>query len=99
MLPAALRVNREVRQGELAELARQVFGLSGEMADAEAVDRFIAEIETICCRVRVPQRLSELGVRAEQIPALVESSRGTSMSANPRDVSDEELTRVLEAML
>jgi alcohol dehydrogenase class IV len=99
MLPAALRINREVRQAELAELARQVFGVAADVPDADAVETFIARIESICRKVRVPERLSDLGVRAEQIPDLVKSSRGTSMSANPRDVSDEELTRLLEAML
>ncbi len=30
---------------------------------------------------------------------LVEASRGTSMSANPRDISDAELTAILEGLL
>jgi hypothetical protein len=40
-----------------------------------------------------------LGVAREQIPMLVESSRGTSMSANPRDISGAELTSILEGLL
>lgn len=99
MLPAALRVNREVREAELAELARHVFDLMPRAPAGEAVDVFIREIEVLCRRVGVPERLSELGVRGEQIPELVKSSRGSSMSANPRDVSDGELTRIFEEML
>lgn len=99
MLPVAMRFNSQGCPSELAELARQVFDLGAVVPATEAVDIFIREIETLCRRVGVPQRLSDLGVRREQIPALVRSSRGTSMSANPRDVSDEELTRILEEML
>ena len=39
MLPAALRINRDVRQAELATLARHVFGVSPAAPDGEAVDR------------------------------------------------------------
>ncbi len=99
MLPAALKINRRVRQAELARLAHLLFGRGPSTPPEEAVDVLIEEIQTLCDRVGIPRRLSELGVKAEQIPALVKDSRGTSMSANPREVSDEELTAVLEDML
>ena len=69
------------------------------LPDGEAVDALIEKIEALCRRVGVPPRLADLGVRHDQIPALVKSSRGQSMSGNPRDVSDAELTRLLEKML
>ncbi len=99
MLPAALRINREVRQAELATLARQLFGILPEVPDREAVDALIDKIESICRRIGVPPRLADVGVRHDQIPDLVKSSRGQSMSGNPRDVSDAELTHLLEKML
>jgi alcohol dehydrogenase class IV len=99
MLPVALRVNREAREAELAELSRQVFNLVPRAPATEAVDVFIREIEMLCRRVGVPERLSELGVKPEQVPDLVKSSRGSSMTANPRELSDQELTRILEEML
>lgn len=99
MLPTALRVNREVCQAELASLARHVLNLSPTIPDDEAVETFIDTIETLCRRVGVPQRLGELGVRHDQIPDLVKSSRGNSMSGNPRELSDRELTEILEKLL
>ena len=36
---------------------------------------------------------------AAQIPEIVVSSRGSSMSGNPRELSGEELTRILEELL
>ena len=99
MLPAALRVNREARQAELATLARHLFNVLPAAPDGEAVDLLIDTIEALCRRIGVPRRLADLDVRHDQIPTLVKSSRGQSMSGNPRDVSDAELTRLLEKML
>ncbi len=96
MLPVALRVNREVRQEELARLCRVIFGRNAPVNPGEAADHLIEKIEELCKRVKTPRHLSDIGVRREQIPALVKSSRGSSMSGNPRDLSDEELTKILE---
>jgi len=99
MLPVALRVNRQVRVAELARLAHLLFGKGPSTSPEEAADIFIAEISALCDRVGVPRRLSQLGVTAAQIPALVRDSRGSSMSGNPRELSDAELTEILEEIL
>jgi alcohol dehydrogenase class IV len=97
MLPAALRVNRAVCEAELAALARVV--CPGPFrSDAAAADAFIERIESLATEIGIPKRLSTLGVRRNQISALVTGSRGNSMSGNPRDVSDEELSELLNAM-
>ena len=96
MLPVALRVNRRVRLKELAFLGRMVLGLERATADEEATDALIDRIERLCQEVGVPRRLSEVGVSREQIPAIVAASRGSSMSGNPRQLCDEELTIELE---
>jgi alcohol dehydrogenase class IV len=98
MLPVAMRVNREVRKTELAELGRL---FTGETLtdDVDAADVAINTIETIGNRIGIPTRLSEIGVQAEQLPALVTSSRGNSMNGNPRELSDTELLDLLKGML
>jgi len=98
MLPVALAANRETSQADLARLARSV-GLAGEVSDAEAANALIARVDDICRRIGVPTHLAEIGVRAEQIPALVRDSRGNSMNGNPRSLSDEELSALLVARL
>ena len=97
MLPVALRVNREVRQPELARLGAVLLGRA--LPPPGAADAAIEFIDSLCNRIGIPRRLADLGVRAEQVPDLVRSSRGSSMSGNPREVSDTELTRILEDML
>jgi alcohol dehydrogenase class IV len=99
MLPTALRVNRHVREIELARLSVLLFGPSHPDTPAAAVDWLIAAIEDLCARVGVPRRLRDVGVQPDQIPALVRDSRGSSMSGNPRELSDVELTEILEQLL
>jgi len=98
MLPTALRVNREVRRAELARLWTLVDAQS-RLGDADAAERFTQHIEGIVRQIGIPPRLSALGVERSTIPAIVKGSRGSSMDGNPREISDEELTRLLEAML
>ena len=74
------------------------FRQSRHIPAQDAVEVLIGEIENICHRIGIPRRLSQLGVRREQIPDLVASSRGSSMSGNPRELSDEELTALLEGI-
>jgi alcohol dehydrogenase class IV len=96
-LPSALRVNRTVREREIARLARVMTGRSFT-SDTAAVDAAIETIEELCADVGIPRRLRDVGVREEQIPAIVPDCRGNSMSANPRDVSDAEIRAILEAL-
>lgn len=98
MLPVALRVNREERETEIAQLGR-VLQNRHFQSDSEAAEAAIEKVEELLEAVRIPRSLSELGVRQDQIPRLVKSSRGSSMSGNPRELSDDELTRLLESLL
>ncbi len=59
----------------------------------------VEKIEHVLLELKIPRRLSEIGVKREQIPLLVRDARGNSMSGNPRELSDEELTKILEEML
>jgi alcohol dehydrogenase class IV len=99
MLPVALRVNAQIRQTELARLSRRLFDQGPSAGPEEAVAILIRGIERLCETVGVPRRLSDVGVAAEAIPAIVAGSRGSSMRGNPRDLSDEELTTILEELL
>jgi alcohol dehydrogenase class IV len=97
MVPAALRVNRHVRQTELAELSALLLKRSHATADA-AVSALIDAVESLCRELAIPSRLRDIGVKREQIAELVPSSHGNSLSGNPRDLSDDELRHLLESM-
>lgn len=98
MLPTAIKVNADRCLGRLPALAEALTGKHiTDHQEAKAV--CIERIELLAKQVGIPRRLSEIGVAREQIPDLVQSSRGNSMSANPVELEDEELQAILEEML
>lgn len=110
MLPVALRFNVDLDsvQAKIARLAPLMLKprgpahereLAAAAADRELAAAVIARIDAFAAELKIPRRLSEIGVRREQLPHLVRDSRGNSMNGNPRDVSDEQLAKILEDML
>ncbi len=99
MLPVALRINREARRDELARLAHVLFGVRFQQSPEEAVDRLIEEIERLCGRVGVPRRLSEVGVKPEQIPAIARDSFGNSMRGNPVELTEPQVVEILRELI
>ena len=84
MLPVALAVNRPVSEPSMALLARAA-GIAPEGASpGAAADALLERVQQIGRRLKIPSRLSDLGVSESQIPALVRDSRGNSMDGNPR---------------
>jgi alcohol dehydrogenase class IV len=98
MLPTALKANRDVSREGLARLARYALQLS-EPDDTAAAAELVQTIDDLCAQLNVPRRLGDLGVRREQLPALVAGSHGNSLSGNPRPIGDVELHALLEVML
>lgn len=98
MLPVALRVNRAYCAVELGQLSELITGRCWSSTE-KAVDASIRTIEEMGERIGIPRRLCDLGVQADQLPAIVTSSRGNSMSGNPRELSDTELSQILEEIL
>ena len=98
MLPVALRINREVAERPLAELSRATLSIPS-LTDAEAVDRLIQTIDDLCIDLNVPTKLSQVGVRPDQLDDLVRGSHGNSMNGNPRQLGDSELRKILEERL
>jgi len=97
LLPTALELNREVRCRELAEISELLLPGRESTTDA-ACARLIGAVQSLCHEIGIPSHLRDLGVRREQTADLVPSSHGNSLSGNPRDLSDDELRDVLEAL-
>jgi alcohol dehydrogenase class IV len=102
LLPLALRANLSHPETveRLAMLAPRVLEEfepgRHPLASREASLALVERIERLLGELKIPRRLSELGVARDQIPAIVRDSRGNSMSANPRDIGDGELTWIIE---
>ncbi|MGB9688468.1 iron-containing alcohol dehydrogenase [Thermogutta sp.] len=94
LLPAALRTNRSAVGHELAYLGRYALDKDFPNDDA-AVDALIEAVEQLRADLRLPQKLREIGVSQEMIPKIAAGSFGTSMSGNPRLVSQKEVEDIL----
>ena len=98
MLPVAMAVNREF----IAPLSPVLTGLSERELPTNADEQAslaIDAIRSLVASVGIPASLSEIGVTADQVPAIVKSSYGNSMRGNPIEVAPERLTGLLERML
>ncbi len=97
MLPCALRVNCEVVPERVAKVGEQLAGRS--MPASQAASTALEIVEQLLDRLKIPKQLRDLGVRSEHIDSLVRASQGNSLSGNPKELSDDELKSILEAML
>jgi len=99
-LAQAGRVMRQsLINSNLSELSARELAKMASLGSDDAATEFVIQIvEHLCERIEIPITLTKLGVTRDQIPAIVASSHGNSMSGNPKEISDEELTTLLEAM-
>ena len=98
MLPAALRVNRDVAAADFALLERAI-DAAASPRDAEAADAFVRRIDRLCETAGVPRRLSQLGVGVGELDWIAEQSFGSSMRGNPAELDARQLRNLLAAML
>jgi alcohol dehydrogenase class IV len=98
LLPTALRLNAETAAARMVEMTEALLGRP--IPNPEAASRAIfEEVASLADDLRIPTRLSEVGVTAASMDSIVAGSRGSSMSGNPRELSDAEIRAALEAML
>lgn len=87
-------IDGTLADSELRELAHD----ASADHDDEAADFAIQIVQSLSHRIGIPTTLTQLGVTAQQLPAIVASSRGNSMSGNPRTLPDDELTAILRSL-
>jgi len=69
------------------------------MPETAAISTAIEIVEQLLERFKIPKQLRDLGVRSEDIEPLARASHGNSLSGNPKQLDDDELKGILEAML
>lgn len=96
---AGRTMQRAILESTLADSESRRIAQEGSAEnDRDAVDLTIQIVKHLCSQIRIPTTLAQLGVLPELIPAIAASSKGNSMSGNPRTLTDEELTELLRAM-
>lgn len=92
MLPYVLAFNQTVVAARLADVAEALTG-----SRTRDVTQIVSDMNA---RIGIPPRLSDVGVRREQIPALVEQAfEDACHLLNPRPVTKEDLKALYEAAM
>ncbi|MPZ62634.1 MAG: iron-containing alcohol dehydrogenase [Propionibacteriales bacterium] len=98
LMPHVMRFNAERDPERFVDVA-QALGLSTRDMPATEAAEFAAEaVAELATSVGTPKRLSELGVKREDLPLYARTTLAdANMSTNPRDASAEDILGVLRA--
>ena len=101
LLPTLMAYNADYT-GEKYRAIAAALGVKGTeaMSIAEARKAAVAAVETLSKDVGIPAKLSEVGVKAEDIPALAEAAfADVCTGGNPRDTSIPEIEALYRSIL
>jgi lactaldehyde reductase len=101
LLPTLMAYNADYT-GEKYRAIAAALGVKGTeaMPIAEARKAAVAAVETLSKDVGIPAKLSEVGVKAEDIPALAEAAfADVCTGGNPRDTSVPEIEALYRSIL
>lgn len=98
--PALLNVQRKQKKAKLLQYAERVWNIT-EGSDDEKIDAAILRTRTFFESLGIKTRLSEHGVTADKIPALVEQLKAHGMTAlsETGDITPEVSQKILEAAM
>jgi alcohol dehydrogenase len=100
LLPHIMRFNRDAVAEKYAEVAAALDAAEPGAPAEQNADRAVAAVERLRARVRTDLGAAALGVRAEQIPTLVEDAfADVLMFATPKFPKPEDVTKLYEAAL
>jgi alcohol dehydrogenase class IV len=98
MLPVTLRTNADVCAERYGKLGRSLWNFGESISDEKVIEKMIAEVEELCGMLGTPRTLADLGIDRTMIPVLARDSKGTSMSGNPKELTEQDVTGILESL-
>ncbi len=101
LLPHVMRYNLPKRRKQFARIAALLGEKTDGLSEDDAAERAIAAIERLNTAIGIPARLSDLGVREEQIPELAEKALGITriIRVNPRVPTLPDAVQILKEAL
>jgi alcohol dehydrogenase class IV len=101
LLPYVMRYNKPVRVERMARIARFLGEETAGLSPDEAAEAAIAAVERLRRDIGIPQRLSTLGVRADQLQSLAEKAFTVKriLRVNPRVPTVEDMVEILRSAL
>jgi alcohol dehydrogenase class IV len=101
LLPYVMRYNLPGREQEFTRIAEWLGEETAGLSLPAAAERAIAAVERLRADIGIPTRLSELGVKEEQLRLFAEKAFAVKriLRVNPREVSVEALEGILRSAL
>ena len=98
LLPYVMRFNMPARIKEFATIARLLGEDTSQLSDEYAAEVAIHAVENLRADIGIPARLSEIGVREDQLRSFAEKAFGIKriLRVNPRSVTVEDLEGILK---
>lgn len=92
LLPCVMQYNLESSPAKFGDVARAMGVDTAGMDTRQAAQAAVDAVRALALRVGIPQRLSSLGVREEDLPRLAASAQADVCTpGNPRDTTVEEI--------
>ncbi len=101
LLPYVMRFNLPARVAQFARIATLLGVDTAGMPQSEAAEAAIGAVERLRAEIGIPQRLRQLGVVEEQLPAFAEKAFAVKriLRVNPRPVTQEAIESIFRAAL
>jgi alcohol dehydrogenase class IV len=94
-----MRFNLPARRKEFATIARLLGENIAGLDEQQAAEKAVTAVERLRKDIGIPQRLSDLGVREQQLRPFAEKAFGIKriLRVNPRPVTVEDLEGILHS--
>lgn len=101
LLPHVMRFNLSACRTQLARTAHLLGCEVDGFSEDEKAEAAVKAVQDLAKRIGIPQRLSELGLSAQQIPTLAEKAFQAKriLRVNPREISQGEMEELLREAL
>ncbi len=100
LLPTIMKFNAEKCMDKYLTIAKAMEVYKDGMNKEEAAEAACDAVQSLAIRVGIPQHLSELGIKENDIPALAEQAiNDVCTPGNPRDVTIEEIIELYKKVL
>lgn len=100
LLPTIMEFNAPVCLDKYVEIAKAMDAYQEGMSKEEAAAAACKAVRDLAIEVGIPQHLSEIGIKAEDIPALAEQAiADVCTPGNPREVTKEDIIALYTKVL
>ena len=100
LLPTIMEFNAPACIDKYVEIAKAMNAYKEGMTNEEAADAACKAVRDLAIEVGIPQHLTELGIKEEDIPALAEQAiADVCTPGNPREVTYEDIVELYKKVL